>query len=57
MVSVRVTFNGNLFHPAEGMFGKVLPTYYPVIAWDMTEHLLARKYFIVVQLQSSLFSR
>ena len=33
IMSVRVTFDGNLFHPAEGLFKKVLPIYYTVIVW------------------------
>ena len=31
MDCVRITFDGNLFHLAEGLFKKVLPTYYTVI--------------------------
>ena len=55
---VLVTFNGNLFHPSEGLFGKVLPIYYTVIARERTDifvHLLVRKYFIIVQLRSPVF--
>ena len=55
---VRVTFDGNLLHLAEGLLMKVLPIYYTVIAWDSTDifkNLLARKYFIVVQLRSTFF--
>ena len=33
---VRVTYDGTVFHPAEGLFRKVLPTYYSVIVWDGT---------------------
>ena len=42
-------------HPR--LFEKVLPIYYTVIVWDGTDQfksLLARKYFIVVQLRSRL---
>ena len=56
----RVTFDSKLFHSAEGLFKKVFPIYYTVIVWDtidLLKHLLARKYFIIVQLRSSLFSR
>ena len=55
ITAVRVTSDGKLFHPAELLFRKVLPIYYTVIAWDRTDtlkHLLARKYFIVVQSRS-----
>ena len=31
IVCVRVIFDGNSFHPAEGLFDKVLPIYYTVI--------------------------
>ena len=59
-ISVRVTFDGDSFHPAEGLFRKIfLSIYYIVIAWDRTDfikHLLARKYFIIVQLRSPLFA-
>ena len=57
-VFVRVTLDSNLFHLTEGLFKRVLPLYYTVIAWDGTDtfnHLLARKYFITVQLRSLLF--
>ena len=36
-------------------FKKVLPTYYTVIVWNRFKQLLARKYFIVVQLRLSFF--
>ena len=57
-VLVRVTFDGKLFHPAEELFRKVLPTYCTVIAWNRTDlfkHLSARKYFNIVQLRTPLF--
>ena len=54
----RVAFDGNYFHAAVGLVRKVLPLYYTVIAWDRTDifkHMLARKYFIILQLRSALF--
>ena len=39
-IIVRIKFDGNLFHPADGLFKKVLPTYYTVIVRDRT-HILS----------------
>ena len=45
------------FIPPQACSKRFLPIYYTVIAWyraDIFKHLLARKYFIIVQLRSSL---
>ena len=46
LMTVRVTLDGKqLFHPAEGSSGRVLPIYYTVIVWDGTDpfkHFLVR---------------
>ena len=52
---VAFTFDGNSFILSKAVKTGFLPNYYTVIAWDginLYKHMLARKYFIIVQLLS-----